>query len=227
MIYVTGDTHCPIDISRLNSKNFNDRNLTKNDYVIICGDAGFVWEGSDNEDLWWQKWIANKNFTTLFVDGNHENHNKLDNLPVEIWNGGKVHKVNDSLIHLMRGQIFTLCGLKFFTMGGAKSTDKMYRKENKTWWVRELPSPQEYSEALCNLNTHNWKVDYVITHTAPDNIQDELCHWYEHDQLTNFLFVIDKSLEFKHWYFGHFHDDRVIDKKHTLVYSEIIKVMSD
>lgn len=224
MIYITGDTHCPIDIKKLNSKNFDDKNLTKNDYLIICGDAGFVWEGRDKEDLWWQKWLLKKNFTTLFVDGNHENHNKLNDMNVEIWNGGKVHKLNDSVIHLMRGQVFTINGLKFFTMGGAESTDKMYRKENKTWWSKEMPSDEEYSEALSNLDKHNWEVDYVITHTAPDNIQYRLCSWYNHNKLTNFLFTVDKELEFKHWYFGHFHDNRVIDDKHSLIYSDIVPI---
>lgn len=43
MIYVTGDTHGVIDIGKLGFKNFPEgKNLTKNDYVIICGDFGFV-----------------------------------------------------------------------------------------------------------------------------------------------------------------------------------------
>lgn len=34
MIFVTGDTHCPIDIHKLNKQNFDDSNLTKDDYLI-------------------------------------------------------------------------------------------------------------------------------------------------------------------------------------------------
>ena len=41
MIFVTGDTHIPLDISKLNSEQFpQQKELTKNDYVIICGDFG-------------------------------------------------------------------------------------------------------------------------------------------------------------------------------------------
>ena len=41
MIYITGDTHIPTDVGKLSSKRFPEqKNLTKNDYVIICGDFG-------------------------------------------------------------------------------------------------------------------------------------------------------------------------------------------
>src|SRR5699024_12624046 len=36
---------------------------------------------------------------------------------------GKVHKIRDSVIHLMRGEIFDIDNKKFFTFGGAKSHD--------------------------------------------------------------------------------------------------------
>ena len=43
-IYVTGDTHHDLDIGKLNKKNFpTQKSMTKNDYVIICGDFGGVW----------------------------------------------------------------------------------------------------------------------------------------------------------------------------------------
>lgn len=39
MIYVTGDTHANIDIAKLNTTKFpQQKELTKNDFVIICGD---------------------------------------------------------------------------------------------------------------------------------------------------------------------------------------------
>lgn len=45
MIYITGDTHCPFDISKLKPHHFPEGQiLTKEDYVIICGDLGAVWD---------------------------------------------------------------------------------------------------------------------------------------------------------------------------------------
>ncbi len=83
MIYITGDTHIPADIQKLSAKRFSEqKEMTKSDYVIICGDFGGVWDGS-NEEKYWIKWLKSKNFTTLFIDGNHENFDMLFNLPIQ------------------------------------------------------------------------------------------------------------------------------------------------
>ena len=187
MIFITGDTHCPSDIAKLKSENFPQESLTKDDYIIIAGDAGFVWHGRDEEDEYWQNWLNDKNFTTLFVDGNHENHEKLDNMPVVMWNGGKVHKLKESVIHLMRGQVYTINGLKIFTMGGAESTDKAHRTEDESWWSREMPSHEEYSEALENLEKHEWTVDYIVTHDCTTEIIHDLTIFNTPNKIRNFF----------------------------------------
>lgn len=80
MIYIIGDTHGCTDVSKLNNKNFKDSSkLTKDDYVIILGDFGFVWNNS-NEDKYWLKWLDEKPWTTLFIDGNHENNDILNSI---------------------------------------------------------------------------------------------------------------------------------------------------
>jgi predicted phosphodiesterase len=225
MIYVTGDTHIPIDIRKLNTTNFPEqKRLSKDDYVIICGDFGAVWDGS-NEERYWQKWLKNKNFTTLFVDGNHENHLMLNEYEVEIWMGGKVHKINDSVIHLMRGQVYNIDGYNFFTMGGGESIDKMYRVEGKTWWKEEVASKEEFNEALDNLEANNWNVDYIITHTTSSRIMEQLVYIKENNDLNSFFNILHKDLKYKHWYFGHFHDDIDIDEKHTLVFDRVLTLV--
>lgn len=43
MIYITGDTHIPYDVTKLTTKAFPEqKKLTKNRYVLICGDFGGV-----------------------------------------------------------------------------------------------------------------------------------------------------------------------------------------
>ena len=123
MIYITGDIHASVDIGKLSTKRFpQQKTLSKEDYLIICGDFGLVWDNS-NTDLYWRNWLAGKPFTTLWVDGNHENFDRLYNYPVEEWNGGKVHKIRPSVIHLMRGQIYQIEEKKIFTFGGASRHD--------------------------------------------------------------------------------------------------------
>ena len=109
MIYVTGDTHG--DFTRFDPAIFPEQaEMTKDDYVIICGDFGGVWNtdphnSKENESL---DWLESCPFTTLFVDGNHENFDLLNSYPVTEWNGGTVHVIRKNIIHLMRGQVFDI-----------------------------------------------------------------------------------------------------------------------
>jgi DNA repair exonuclease SbcCD nuclease subunit len=224
MIYITGDTHIPIDIHKLSVANFPEqKQMTKMDFVIICGDFGGVWNNS-KEELYWCNWLNDKNFTTLFVDGNHENFDLLNSYEVKNFAGGKVHFIMEDIIHLMRGQVFEINGVKLFTMGGATSIDKQYRRENISWWKEEIPSTKEYSEALDNLAIHKWNVDYIISHTSSMNIMKEMDYIKENNSLNKFFDMLENNLSYKHWYFGHFHRDQQIDEKHTVVYNSIIKI---
>lgn len=244
-IFITGDTHCDMDINKLNTTNFPEqKSLTKDDYVIICGDFGGVWYGDKKspkevldkyeipkqllkewgKDNYILNWHNDKNYTTLFIDGNHENHKLLNCYPVEEWNGGFVHRIRPNVIHLMRGQIYTINNKKFFVMGGASSHDKEYRKTDISWWEEELPTMKEFDLALANLDKHNWQVDYVLTHDCGDNIQYRIAPYFQHDILSNFLFTIDKDLTFEKWFFGHYHIDREIDDKHIALYQNIIEL---
>lgn len=191
--------------------------MTKKDYVIITGDFGCIWSGGKS-DTWHLDWLEKKNFTTLFIDGNHENFDLLNEYPVTEWNGGKVHKIRESVIHLMRGQVFLLDGQKIFTFGGAASIDKQYRKENISWWKEEIPSQQEFEEGIKNLKKHNMTVDFIMTHTAPNavisqlDLDDEKLNDPNNEMLDYFL----NNVSFKRWYFGHFHQNKHIGKFRTL-----------
>ena len=74
-IYITGDTHG--DFQRFGSKYFpQQKEMSRGDYVVIAGDFGGLWDGSQ-KDQYWLDWLNKKPFTTLFVDGNHENFDLL------------------------------------------------------------------------------------------------------------------------------------------------------
>lgn len=223
MIFITGDIHGQIDIRKLSSKNFPEgKNLTKDDYVIICGDFGLIWN-LDDEDKYWLKWLQSKPWTTLFCDGNHENFNLLEQFPEEERFGGRVHVINDSVFHLMRGYVFNIDGNSFFVMGGAPSYDRAHRKENISWWRREIPSREEFERGLNNLDAVNWEVDYVISHTGPFSIVKMTNYYMKLDDVSNYLDIIKDRLKFKHWYLGHMHCDMTIDK-FTFVYNQFRKI---
>ena len=224
MIYVTGDTHIPHDIGKLSAHNFpQQKEMTKDDYVIVCGDFGGVWEGG-NTDKYWLDWLEDKPFTTLFVDGNHENFPLLNEFPEAEWHGGRIHRLRPSVIHLMRGQFFEIDGLKCFAMGGASSHDRERRIEGIDWWPEEMPDDAEMKTALDNLKSAGWKADIVLTHCAPAKVQCRLSPLYAQDALTNFFQYIDQELDFEHWYFGHYHEDRETDEKHRALYCDIVRI---
>lgn len=229
MIYISGDIHGEIDIHKLSVKNFPEqKEMTKKDYVIICGDFGMPWykpgEKYYNSDRYWIKWLNEKPFTTLFVDGNHENYDILNHLPETEMFGGTVGVVSDSIFHLKRGQIYTIDGMKIFTMGGAYSHDIECRKENVSWWRQEVPNQAERYMALDNLATHNNTVDYVITHCGPSEITTKISKYINADEYCKFLDIVDEKINYKHWYFGHYHEDIIVDEKHTAVYNYVFKI---
>lgn len=82
MIYISGDCHQ--NFERFSMSIFPEqKEMTKDDFVIICGDFGGVWnKGEESKE------------ETMLMD----------------WHGGKVHKIRPSVIHLMRSQVFEIDG---------------------------------------------------------------------------------------------------------------------
>ncbi|WP_342423136.1 metallophosphoesterase family protein [Paenibacillus sp. FSL E2-0178] len=230
MIYITGDIHGSVSVaSRFNTKNFpQGRNLTKQDYVIIVGDFGLLW-ADDAEDRFWIKWLTNKPWTTLFIDGNHENFNLLESYSVSEWNGGKVHHITPSIIHLMRGQVFEIEGKKFFAFGGAASHDKEHRKVNISWWEREMPNYAEYEEGLRNLDRNHWVVDYVLTHTCSNDALQWIVQRFkikvEVDKMHKYFNEVKFKLEYDKWFFGHFHHDAELPDNQRLLYNDRVRIL--
>ncbi len=224
MIYITGDTHGIID--RICGNDALSA-LGEGDCLIICGDFGFVFamKGTmsffeEYEDI---RRIEALPYTVLFVDGNHENFDRLNAYPVEEWNGGKVHRIGKNILHLMRGQVFEIEGKRIFTMGGAHSIDKYIRTEGISWWSDEIPNENELAEARESLAKYGNKVDCVITHTAPSNYAAALGFDISDDErpLAELLDFVLESVSFKRWYFGHFHTDRRLDDRVFAMYNYV------
>ena len=222
MIYATGDCHG--NFRRFQPEYFPEQaGVTKNDVVIIAGDFGGVWFGDSRDDETLD-WLERLPFTLAFVCGNHENYDALERYPVAEWHGGKVHRVRPHVLHLMRGQVFELESYRFFTMGGAKSHDTNHRINHISWWRQELPSDEEYSEALQNLERYNWQVDYIITHCAPTSIALMGSRHNEADRLTDFLQEVRERAKYYYWLFGHYHDNKAVDEKHILLWEQIVQI---
>lgn len=251
-VWITGDTHGDW-IHRLNKSSFPEqKEMTKDDLVIVCGDFG-IWDNSKTEK-YKLDWLESRSFTTAFVSGNHENFDILDAMPCGMWHGGKVNFIRSSVIHLMRGQVFDIEGKLFFTFGGASSHDisagildpddpdfrkkkkrldadpfASYRINHVSWWERELPTEEEMQEGIRNLKKYKNKVDYIITH-SPDNFAlrmiDDDSGVYKSDRLTDYLQMVKQTTDYKQMFFGHMHVNRnFYGEKATCIYEQILRIL--
>lgn len=251
MIYITGDCHA--DFRKFSMNNFPEqKEMTKEDFVIVCGDFG-IWHNTP-EERYWLDWLSNKSFTLLFVDGNHENFDRLygDEFKVIDFHGGKVHQIRDNIFHLMRGYVYELSGKKFFAFGGASSHDiddgilneddfesyddfreeirkwhksrKMFRVNHLSWWKQEIPTSEEMEFGLKSLNDNNNEVDFIISHCCPQNIASIFSNgFYKPDILTRYFNVIAETVNYKKWFFGHYHDNKVCMSKFVMLYEQIVR----
>lgn len=122
MIYLTGDTHN--DFSKLSNKSLKKQSLklTEDDYMIVTGDFGICWAHDKTFD-WNCKWFAERSFTTLWVQENHENYDMIAEYPLEEWHGGLVrHIVRDSQYFI---QSYALQHERTHHMAASDSTDSI------------------------------------------------------------------------------------------------------
>ena len=239
-IYLTGDTHGTYDMERFEPAAWAERDWrpTADDYLIVLGDVGCIYHTQaydppdlDPRDQQVVDALTALPWTVLFIDGNHENHDTLLAMDGERWHGGLVNHVSNRLIHLMRGQVFEIEGLRIFTMGGAHSPDWLHRTPGLSWWPEEMPSEEDYAEARNNLLEVGNRIDLVLTHTCPTEVVAELVgdDFADPDELTNWLQRLSDKIEFNHWYFGHFHEDvgPLYDGRFTCLFESIVEIDPD
>lgn len=211
MIYLLSDLHGDMYHAGLQEYLSHSED---DDILILLGDIGLNFENTQENRVFTDAFLKlHRNIA--FIDGNHENFNYLYKFPVEEWNGGMVHRLTDHIVHLMRGNVFTIKNKTFFVFGGCKSSQKW--KDQGLWYPQEEAVEEEYQLAYRNLSQHHMQVDYILTHKyEKEDVQGESVLSLQ--ALTNF---IDKRVSFKYWYSGHWHENRMIDEKHILVYDRI------
>lgn len=249
MILVTGDCHG--DFARLLTFDRGAR-FTKRDYVVVCGDFGYFPEADVMDER--LDTLNAAPFTTLFVDGNHEDFCSLNSLPEEQWMGGRVHFLRPSVIHLMRGELFCVDGVKLFSFGGARSTDirsglfdvNDYRfGENDAELFEDIKAAEQAGLMYRVVNKTWWreelpsqdemargldrlksagKVDAIFTHCAPDSVQSTYFPDTDANEFTAYLDTVRKTVKFKRWFFGHYHMDVCLPGKFTCVHKDVIRI---
>ena len=224
MICVTGDTHGEVSRFQALREQFG---LGENDRLIVAGDFGCVF-GRGPRDAQRLDALAALPYTVLFVDGNHECFPELCAYPEETWHGGRVHRLRGNVLHLMRGQVYDMDGLRVFTMGGGYSRDVAYRVPGRDWWPEEMPCDSEYAEAWANLRRHGNRVDVIISHAAPEETMQMFAQtgvisgrFPEEARLNAFLEDVRRTVAHERYYFGHMHLDRELFRRQVALYQEV------
>lgn len=232
MLYITGDTHGDW---REFEQRMHPYKLTADDILIVTGDFGF------SMDKWTAiNWIKmDRSYTTLFCDGNHENFDVLDSLPLVSRYGDLVSRFDENTFRLLTGHMYTLEGIKTFVFGGASSIDKDWRVDpdivkvhGKLWWQQEVPTKESVDCARRVLEENGWCFDLFISHTTrPDfrrRILEDMSVESFYDPVEDLILSLEQEIEFHggSWqasYFGHLHRDVDIGRRHCL-YHRVLKV---
>lgn len=219
MICVMGDTHG--DYSRFSHKTI--KRLKKGDFLVICGDFGFVWDGSDKEKAVLKK-IGGKRFTTLFLAGSHDNYELLEAYPETELLGGRARNICGNLYMLSSGEVFDIDGKKSFVFGGGQASDIDAHIENDTWWEQELPDEKKLEEGRAKLSLLGDTVDYIFTHEPPASIAEFLDMRNQHSlpmsRLNIYFDRLKGEIKFKLWFFGKLHKNKLIPPKYAAVFDE-------
>lgn len=217
MIYITGDMHG----ERSRFRSVRKAGIRKGDALIVCGDFGFVWNGSDSEKKL-LRWIGKRRFYTLVVDGCNENHALLAEYPEKELFGGRVRQISGNLYLLSRGGVYTIGGKTVFAFGGGNSLERYDSREDDPLL---LPSAGEIENAWENLAAAQNRVDLIVTHDAPAKLR-QFIDMDNLDELTNlhtFLEEVSQKVEFGSWYFGKYHTDRLIPPRYHMVFTGVKK----
>lgn len=188
--------------------------------MIVLGDAGInFYKGWRDNNI--KSYLETLPITFFCIHGNHEiRPNALPNYILSVWNGGYVYSESDypSVLFAKDGEVYDLNGKKTLVVGGAYSVDKNYRiARGWSWWDDEQPSEEIKRQAELTAEAHRWKIDAVLTHTCPLKYEPTEAFLPMIDQSSvdksteEWLDSIERKLEYKKWFCGHFHIDKTID----------------
>lgn len=138
------------------------------------------------------------------------------------------------------GGLYRINGYSFLFIPGAYSVDKYYRLETNRPWNEEEQLTRDEQERLFQLvnysNLFDLPIDFVIGHTFPlyiepyyrylflDFIDQSSVDKTTEKFLNALSFQFEKNNAFKHYFGGHFHDDKELTDKYTMLYHDVVNI---
>lgn len=239
-VFVRGDTHG--DFTWL--RDWCETNsTTTDDALIILGDAGILYYGANNwRETNMKKQIAACPITLLCVRGNHEDRaadrpnmlSVVENDDPIVPGGYFYEAAYPNIWHIMDGSMLDINSKRCLFIGGAYSVDQEYRFLMGWKWVEnEELSEDEMCDILDLLSGsgQHYHFDFVFTHTCPEPVIPTDLFLSGIDQsrvsraMESFLETVSHVIYFDKWYFGHYHANRHIDNKFTILFQETEEIM--
>lgn len=214
MIYITGDTHGDIEI-------FNERRLgqlKKGDTLIITGDFGFIWDHS-KEEIKNLKKLTKKKYDILFVEGAHENFERLREYEEVPFHEGTARKIADNIYCLNRGELYSIEGYTVFALGGG-----LPPQADEAEGSLSLPTDEELEYAVVNIEEQHRTLDIIITHEAPASVKRMIQRNAAINDLNIFLDTVMHNTRYQKWYFGSLHEDRAISANLICVFEDVYRI---
>ncbi|MEG1781771.1 MAG: hypothetical protein RR253_00815, partial [Oscillospiraceae bacterium] len=166
------------------------------------------------------KKIAKLPFKTLFIDGCNENFDVLSSYPDTLYGSAGAKEIyKDKIYYIKRGEVLELEGIKLLCFGGGEGLDEFMFDNNP-------PSQADFENCVANLKKHQFKVDYILTHSPSGKI-NRFINMDSHStgNLFDFLDLVYEKVDYRRWYFGSIHADKYISPKAQGVYTEIYQLI--
>ena len=235
-VFITGDQHGNTD--NIIYLNFKEK-LSENDLVISLGDFGApYWSAKKKTKLDMETFEVFNQFHTNFaiIQGNHSK--RFERVKwfkqTKFCNGNSFYFQKYPNFHfLQNGEVYTINDMNFLVIGGGYSVDKYIRIAKGWTWEPEEKLNDEEKSKIRNLISANVNYDFILTHVAPLELQPTWLFLDFVDQSTvetdeeEFLSEIRQKINYKAWFFGHYHGDYIIGDKEYLLYNDYIQITKD
>lgn len=226
MIYITGDTHRDFQRFHLFDSYVQ---LEEDDIMIILGDVGLNYF-LDERDIKSKKELSEKFKCTFFcIHGNREARpSSIKSYQKKVFCGGLVYYEAQypNLLFAKDGEIYTFTtsegDLKCLVCGGAYSVNKSYFVKNGFGWFPDEQPQSKIKGYIEKAILENPDIDIIFTHTCPKKYIPNVSMYpnidkKEIDRTTEAWFdAIERKINYKKWYCGHFHINRSVDKMQFL-----------
>lgn len=133
------------------------------DTIIQLGDFG-IKQGHTKYLDTLQKYLGMFDMNLYFVDGNHEDFDRL-NRKIILDDGTRF--IRNNIFHLPRGYRFTWKEISFLAMGGAPSINR--HKLQRNWWADEYITDMEKYTAI-----DRGPADVMLMHDSPSDAPNSI-----------------------------------------------------